>query len=101
MENTTNTTEEPGYTSPVMKRIMDSVRADLHNIFWKLEIPIQPTEYSTPLKDMGVDSLEIVELCLTIETHFKITVTDKELSLMATFNDAVELVTKKLIAQWK
>lgn len=47
---------------------------------------------------MGVDSLEIVELCLSIETHFKITVTDKELSLMATFNDAVDLVTKKLTA---
>lgn len=98
MENTTNPTQEPGYTSPITKRLMDSVRASMHNVFWSLEIHVQPAEYDTPLKDMGVDSLEIVELCLSIEKHFKVTVTDKELALMATFNDAVELVTKKLIA---
>lgn len=92
MENLTNT------QNPVLNLTAARVRSEMHNIFWSLDIQVQPDEYNIPLSDMGVDSLELVELCLSIETHFKIYVSDKELALMATFNDAVELVTKKLTA---
>lgn len=96
MENTTNTIQEPGYTNPLVKRLTDSVRADLHNIFWALELQVQPTEYNTPLKDMGVDSLEYVELVLEIERHFKIEITESEMATLSTFNEITTLVCNKL-----
>jgi len=99
MENTTNTQTTLRKESPLLWDSTEArVRSEMHNVFWALDIHVQPNEYNTPLKDMGVDSLEIVELCLSIEKHFKVIVSDKELAVMATFNDAVELVTKKLIA---
>lgn len=96
MENTTNTIEEPGYTNPLVTRLTDSVRASLHNIFWALEIQVQPTEYTTPLKDMGVDSLEYVELVLEIERYFNIEITESEMATLSTFNDITALICKKL-----
>lgn len=84
METTTNTTTR------------GRIITDLFAIFWKLDIRLDPTEYNTPLSNFGVDSLEYVELIMSIEQHFKITIEDTEMPLAGTFNEAVTLIENKL-----
>ncbi len=74
----------------------DRIITDLFAIFWKLDIRLDPTEYNTPLSNFGVDSLDYVELIMSIEQHFKIAIEDTELPLAGTFNEAVTLIEKKL-----
>ena len=81
-----------------MENTETHVRATLHNIFWKLDIKIQPTEYNTVLADMRVDSLDFVYLIMQTEREFKVQISNKEMDTTSTFNDLVQLVTKKLAA---
>lgn len=79
-----------------MENTETHVRATLHNLCWQLGIQIQPTEYTNVLRDMGVDSLDLMELVITTEQQFNITITNHEVDTLGTFNDLVQLVTKKI-----
>lgn len=53
-------------------------------------------------KDLGCDSLDLVELVMALEDEFEIEVSDEEGSAVATIGDAVTLVQKpKSLAQSK
>lgn len=48
------------------------------------------------VEDLGVDSLDRVELVMEIEDAFKVKFEDAEMEKITTVQDAVELVEKKL-----
>ena len=47
------------------------------------------------LEDLGADSLDVVELLMTLEDEFGITVTDEEAVNLKTVNDIVSLIDAK------
>ena len=47
-------------------------------------------------EDLGVDSLDQVEMVMEIEDAFKVKFSDEEMEKIVTVQDAVELVEKKL-----
>jgi len=46
--------------------------------------------------DLGLDSLDTVELTLALEQHYEIEIPDEELQDLATVKDAVQLIEKKV-----
>lgn len=50
-------------------------------------------------EDLGIDSLDRVELVMEIEEAFKVKFEDVEMEKITTVKDAVELVEKKLSAK--
>ncbi len=50
------------------------------------------------IKNLGLDSLDVVELIMSIEKDFNITITDDEAEKINTLEDAVKLVYDKLTA---
>ncbi len=52
---------------------------------------------STSLTDeLGADSLDLIDMLMTIEREFNIAITDPEADNIKTFNDIVEIVETKL-----
>jgi acyl carrier protein len=49
--------------------------------------------------DLGVDSLDIIELHMAIEKEFKLKIEDEEAEKMKTINAVIELIEKKLSYQ--
>ncbi len=47
------------------------------------------------LKDLGIDSLDLVEIVLQAEDDFGITFTDEELNSFKTVNDVCKVLDKK------
>lgn len=47
--------------------------------------------------DLGVDSLDAVELCMDVEKELKISFTDEEMESFTTVQDVVNMVEKKLV----
>lgn len=47
------------------------------------------------LEDLGADSLDVVELLMTLEDEFGITVSDEEAVSLKSVNDIVTLIEKK------
>lgn len=47
------------------------------------------------LEDLGADSLDVVELLMTLEDEFGITVTDEEAVTLKSVSDIVTLIEKK------
>jgi acyl carrier protein len=45
--------------------------------------------------DLGVDSLELVEIILKLEEKFKVSIPDADVSKLLTINDIVEYIAKK------
>jgi acyl carrier protein len=54
------------------------------------------SEQSHLVNDLGLDSLDTVELTLGLEERFGIEIPDNELEGVATVGDAVTLIEKKL-----
>lgn len=51
---------------------------------------------SNIIKDLGCDSLDIVEMLMTVEEKYNITVDDSEVSDMATIADVVRFIEAKV-----
>jgi len=49
--------------------------------------------------DLGLDSLSILEIAVSVESKFKIQATDEELSAIRTIEDTVNLVKKRMPAE--
>ena len=76
-----------------------------NNIFEKLkamaveQIGIDPAlikPESDIIKDLGCDSLDIVDLLMSVEEEFGVTVGDKDVSEMRTMADVVNFIDNKL-----
>ncbi|MDY6832461.1 MAG: acyl carrier protein [Thermodesulfobacteriota bacterium] len=48
------------------------------------------------INDLGADSLDIVELLMSLEDEFDIEISDDEAEQIMTVKDAVEFITKRL-----
>jgi len=54
------------------------------------------TEDARLIEDLAVDSLDAVELSLTLEEQFSLSVEDYEVEQLQTVSDVIELIQKKL-----
>ena len=54
------------------------------------------TPESEIIKDLGADSLDVVEMLMVLEDEFNITVSDEESLKLKTVGDIVALIDKKL-----
>jgi acyl carrier protein len=54
------------------------------------------TEDARLIEDLAVDSLDAVELSLTLEEQFSLSVEDYEIEQLQTVSDVIELIQKKL-----
>lgn len=63
----------------------------------KLNIELNDKKMDVNFKEFGIDSLEIMELVLEIESKFDITLPDDKLLQLKTVNDLIKLIeqTKK------
>ena len=52
-------------------------------------------ETSKVIDDLGADSLDVVEMLMTLEDEFNVTVTDEESVNLKTVRDIVKLIDKK------
>lgn len=59
----------------------------------------QVTEQSHLAKDLGLDSLDTVEMTLGLEERFNIEIPDSELEDVGTVGDAISLIEKKMSVQ--
>lgn len=63
----------------------------------QLNIPVeQITEDKEIVKDLGADSLDIVEMLMTLEDEFKITVPDEETVDIKTVGDISRVIAKNM-----
>lgn len=53
---------------------------------------IQLTEDTVILRDLGVDSLEMVELVCAVEDEFDIEIADKKIKSLVTIGDLIEYI---------
>lgn len=56
--------------------------------------PDKITYHSTFGSDLGADSLDVVELILTLEGEFKISITDEEAAKIHTIGEAITVILK-------
>lgn len=62
----------------------------------QLNIPAEKVlENSKVIDDLGADSLDVVEMLMTLEDEFNVTVTDEESVNLKTVGDIVKLIDKK------
>ena len=59
----------------------------------KLEIDIgQITDEAKFIDDLGADSLDVVELIMTLEDEFEVEITDEEAEKIVTVRDAIDFI---------
>jgi acyl carrier protein len=54
--------------------------------------PDKITKTSSFVSDLGADSLDVVELILTLEGEFKISITDEEAAKIKTIGEAITVI---------
>ena len=54
------------------------------------------TENSKVIDELGADSLDVVEMLMTLEDEFNVTVSDEESVSLKTVGDIVKLIDSKL-----
>jgi len=62
----------------------------------QLNIPAEKIKAeSRVIEDLGADSLDVVEMLMTLEDNFNVTVTDEESVNLKTVGDIVKLIDSK------
>lgn len=78
------------------------VRKRLENIFVKREVAREKLQYSDKVHyhhDLGLDSLEFVEIMIECETEFEITIPDEDESKLQTFGELLAYIEKRVLKQ--
>jgi len=57
---------------------------------WGVGLQVTPTAHF--YKDIGIDSLDVVELCLALEEEFCITMPDEEADRITSVEDAINFI---------
>lgn len=73
----------------------DTYNKVVHVIAEKIKIPKENITVTTTFKDLGVDSLDQVELIMSFENEFDIRIEDEEGASIQTVQDAVDLLHAK------
>lgn len=71
-------------TTDVQNIVADLLAVDLNEVTLDARL----------IEDLNADSLDAVELAMSLEEHFEITVEDDEIERMNTVNDIVNTITK-------
>ena len=58
-------------------------------------VDVSKLDENNALQDLGLDSLDLVEITLEIEDKFHIEFTSNEIANLKTVKDVVELITRK------
>jgi len=61
-----------------------------------LELPAAQVRLDAPWEEYGGDSLAVVEMVLTVQEHFQISLETAELGELKSLNDLVRMVEQKL-----
>jgi acyl carrier protein len=61
----------------------------------KFQVPIEDIEPEATLSDLGLDSLDLVELAVTIEKEIGVRVTDDDLAEAGRLRSVVDLVLSR------
>lgn len=56
------------------------------------------TPYAALIDDLGMDSLDTIEIAITAETEFGVNLADDKIEKLATVDDAVRLIDAELAA---
>ena len=75
----------------VEKKVMEIIAKQL-----ELE-PSEVTPEKTFIDDLGADSLDVVELVMTMEEEFKIEISDEDAEKIKTVEDAINYIKEKTI----
>lgn len=76
----------------LINTLKDMVRASV----MENDLEMEPDDH---LKDdIGLDSMGIVELAVSIESHFEIKITEDELGRAVYFKDVIEIIEEKTTA---
>lgn len=70
----------------------DTVKKVNSVIAEKLSIPVENITEESTLKDLGADSLDIVEMIMTFEEIFGIEVKDEDAEKIKTVKEAIEYI---------
>lgn len=60
------------------------------------KLHVDSIDDNKPMKDLGLDSLDVVELCLSLEDKYGFQFTTEELESFKTAGDLFDLIGKKL-----
>lgn len=74
----------------------ENIEGEILRIIKNLENKDSISPNADFIKDLNLDSLDVVEIIMEIEKDFKITITDEEAGKINTVQDAVNLVATKL-----
>lgn len=78
----------------IKKDFMLSLMESIENS-WPITID-KTGDLSANLLDLGLDSLDVSSLILSVEERFSVTITDDELEAINSINDIATIVHKKL-----
>jgi acyl carrier protein len=76
-----------------METIDDTVKRIVVDQFQVNEADVVPD--ASFQKDLGADSLDVVELVMRFEENFGITISDKDAESITTVKDAIDYIKKK------
>jgi len=78
--------------------LMSEIDDKIHNmIAEQLDVPLeQVTATSRFIEDLGADSLDVVELIMTLEEEFDIDIPDDDAQELATVGAATEYIAKHI-----
>lgn len=60
------------------------------------KLNMHPLDESRELKSLGLDSLDVVELCLDLEDKYEVNFSTDELASFVTIGDMLKAIEKKL-----
>jgi acyl carrier protein len=75
---------------PIKQKIMDAIRRTCLGVAQKEIL------YSTFIKNIGADSLDIVELIMELEEEFEVTIPDEEAEQIKTVGELIDCIARQL-----
>lgn len=60
-----------------------------------LNIDVEDLDFNTKIKDLDIDSIDLLDFIMTIEEKYDIEFSDEELDQIGTLDDIVNLIEKK------
>jgi acyl carrier protein len=78
---------------------MEAIKRDLVKIVGEVNPKIilrNESDYARRFKDLGIDSLDMMSILLTLQEHYGIEIPDADVDSLNTLGDVVAYVTKAL-----
>jgi len=66
-------------------------------ISYELNVPLQDISLASTLDDLGLDSLDTIEIVMELEHDFEIDIGDDEIKSFNTVKDIIDLVESKVV----